>query len=113
MKTVASCVGFSVFLEGRVQGAWELGATTPVMLVGLARANLAGSCLPEFGPSLLGEHLSESAVEAQPARALSPSESGFAVNTQPGLGVRGRVRKLVTAEGLISCPAFWGSLGMG
>ena len=30
MKTVASGVGFSVFLEGTVQGVWELCATTPL-----------------------------------------------------------------------------------
>ena len=33
------------------------------MLLGLAGATLAGNCLPEFGPSLLREHLRESAVE--------------------------------------------------
>lgn len=51
MQTVASGVGFSVFLEGTVQGAWEFCAP-PMMFVGLAHADLAGSCLPEFGPSL-------------------------------------------------------------
>lgn len=57
-RAVASGVGFSIFLKGRVQGAWELCAMTPIVLVGLALVNLAGFCLPDFCPSLLGECLS-------------------------------------------------------
>lgn len=50
IKTVASGVGFSMFLHGTVQGAWELCVTTPMMIVGLACADLADGCLLELAP---------------------------------------------------------------
>lgn len=53
MKTVASGVGFSMLLQRTVQGAWKLCVTTPMMIVGLACADLASGCLPELASHLI------------------------------------------------------------
>ena len=70
VKAVAAGIGFPMFLEGRVQGAWGLCAMTPRMLMGLAELTCqAVSRLPALGPCLLGEHCSSSAEEG---RSLNP-----------------------------------------